>query len=221
MDNPLHIPQNATIQTVPSADVVFVLDCTGSMKAEIGTIKKAIHDFADALQEQGILIHVGLVGFRDRFEAEEPEVVRLTANITAFQNALADLEAAGGGDIPESSLDALMTALNLNFSTSHQKVLVLITDAPPHIPDKQTQSLDEVMARMEQVGIRQFYPVFPTANTDCHIYLDLLQNDNWNSQVFDLGKGDSFEAQAAHFKQTLLNLAGTIALTTLHHSSPR
>lgn len=45
---------------------------------------------------------------------------------------LASLNATGGGDGPEASTAALAEALNMEWEQDAVKIVVLITDAPPH-----------------------------------------------------------------------------------------
>ena len=198
------------------ADVVFVLDCTGSMKGEIACVQTALDEFADEVQRMGVPIRIGLVAFRDLFEDEPMEVFELSGDVPRFQASLTHLHAAGGGDEPESSLDALMTALAQPFNAASQKVLVLITDAPPHIPDRHTRSLDDVKAQMERVGINQLYLVIPVRYEPCDIYTELLRSRHWTGLAFDLGKGRDFEAQVQHFKKTLLSLGQAIGTASLN-----
>ena len=42
------------LQRKRSADVLFVLDCTGSMQGEIDAIKDAITSFADTIEKDGV-----------------------------------------------------------------------------------------------------------------------------------------------------------------------
>ena len=197
------------------ADIVFVLDCTGSMGGEIATIQRVLGQFAAEVERQGVPTRVGLVGFRDLFEDEPMEVFELSANIKDFQASLARLQAEGGGDIPESALDALMYALQQPFKEENQKVIVFITDAPPHIPDRHTQSLDEVKAQMQRVGITQVYLVIPVQDKACDVYTELLRSRQWEGLAFDLGEGSDFEARMHHFKKTLLSLGKAIGTATL------
>ena len=207
-------PGSATGPRV-GADVVFVLDCTGSMGSEIASVQSVLGQFAAEVEAQGVPIRVGLVGFRDLFEDEPMEVFELSAHIQDFQASLAQLQAGGGGDEPESALDALMYALQQPFVAENQKVLVFITDAPPHIPDRYTRSFDEVKARMEQVGITQIYLVIPVRNKACDVYTELLRSRHWEGLAFDLGEGRDFEARMHHFKKTLLSLGKAIGTATL------
>jgi Mg-chelatase subunit ChlD len=200
------------------ADVMFVLDCTGSMEGEIQAIKDSISDFADTITSQGVRVRVGLVEFRDRLIGEEHRVFQFKGQVftddpVAFRSVVAPLKADGGGDEPESSLDALMLALRQPFSDDAEKVIVLITDAPPHIPDKSTKNIDEVLQAIRANKLGQLYIVMRPQDENSLIYLRLLEAAR--GVVFDLGKGDDFRSRAEHFKRTLMSLGKTISASTV------
>jgi Mg-chelatase subunit ChlD len=200
------------------ADVMFVLDCTGSMGGEIQAIKDSISDFADTITSQGVRVRVGLIEFRDRLIGEEHRVLQFkgqtfTDDPVVFRSEVAALKADGGGDAPESSLDALMLALRQPFSADADKVIVLITDAPPHIPDLSTKSIDEVIQAIRANKLGQLYIVMRTQDEDSQIYLRLLEAAR--GVVFELGKGDDFRGRAEHFKRTLMSLGKTISASTV------
>lgn len=207
----------AGLQLKRKADVMFILDCTGSMQGEIDAIRDAITAFADTITDDGVRVRVGLVEFRDRLIAEEHRVLKFdgqafTTDPTAFRRELSALKASGGGDEPESSLDAIMLALDQNFAPESQKVLVLITDAPPHIPDKDTKTIEEVVTKIQNTGVNQFYLVIRAKESSSQIYLKLLEGTR--GIAFDLGIGDDFRRRAEDFKRTLMALGKTISQAT-------
>jgi Mg-chelatase subunit ChlD len=199
------------------ADVLFVLDCTGSMGGEIDAIRDAITDFADTISSDGVRVRVGLLEFRDRLHGEEHRMLLFgdepfTTDAAAFRQQVALLKAGGGGDIPESSLDALLLATRQPFATDANKVLVLVTDAPPHIPDKEAQTIEDVVEALKRVSIDQLYLVIRTQDPQSQIYLRLLAGRK--GLAFDLGKGDDFRARTEDFKKTLMALGKTISSAT-------
>ena len=199
------------------ADIMFVLDCTGSMQGEIDAIRDGILSFADTIQTDGVRARVGLVAFRDRLIGEEAEVLQFggqpfTNQPDQFRGAVMMLEANGGGDAPESSLDAVLVATRQPFGMDGERVLVLVTDAPPHIPDREACSVDEVTVAMRNTGISQCYVVMRTADPDSQVYLKLLEGRK--GMVFDLGEGDDFRSRANHFKRALMALGKTISEAT-------
>ncbi len=53
-------------------DILFVLDCTGSMQGEINAVRDAITDFADTIASHAVRTRVGLIEFRDRVSVTRP-----------------------------------------------------------------------------------------------------------------------------------------------------
>jgi Ca-activated chloride channel homolog len=186
-------------EATPKVDVLFVLDVTGSMQAQIDGVRSGIVDFATKLSERGLDERVGAVAFRDEVVGEEPEVLNFgngafTEDYEAFRAAMARLRADGGGDSPESSFDAIRLASRQAFRSGATKVLVLITDAPPQMPDLATQSPTEVVAELRQRKIDQLHLVIH--RDDRARYVPLQESSG--GEVFDLnavaGGGGNFDS---------------------------
>ena len=198
-------------------DIVFILDCTESMGAEIDGIRDVIISFVKILNQAGLAIRVGLIEFRDRLINEEHRALLFdgepfTSDPFVFQREAMALKAFGGGDNPESSLDAVLLALRQPFDTRAQRILVLITDAPPHIPDREARSIEEVAEAVRRAMISQFYLIIPVREAQNQIYLHLCQGTR--GIAFDLGNGNDFKQRAEDFKRTLLSLGKTISAAT-------
>ncbi|MDF5727132.1 MAG: VWA domain-containing protein [Rhizonema sp. PD38] len=205
------------LQGKRSADIMFVLDCTGSMGGEIEAIKDAMMSFADTIESDGVRVRVGLVEFRDRLIQEEHRVLifngePFTNDPAVFRNEVAKLQAGGGGDEPESSLDAILLALRQPFTVQGSKVIVLVTDAPPHIPDLEAKSIEQVVQAIRDAEVQQLYLVIRTQNPESQVYLKLLEGVR--GLAFELGKGDDFRSRAEDFKRTLMALGKTISQAT-------
>jgi MFS family permease len=127
------------ILKTPQADILFVLDLTGSMQFAINGVKDGILKCVSELDKRVINARVGLVGFRDiEADKERPFVLKFdgetfTRNFESFKDQVNGLKAKDGGDIPESSLQAMALAAEQRFRPDAAKVIVLITDAPPKI----------------------------------------------------------------------------------------
>ncbi|MBK8048780.1 MAG: VWA domain-containing protein [Anaerolineales bacterium] len=114
-------------------DVVFVFDTTSSMGEEIdGAIRSSIA-FAEQLRTNHRDFRLGLVAFGDEIRSVYNTDGTMTADAAEFTTWVSELRARGGGDTPELALDALLQATTLHYREDAQKVLLLITDAPPHM----------------------------------------------------------------------------------------
>lgn len=197
------------LQGQRKADILFVLDCTGSMQGEIDAVRDGIFSFVDSIKTEGVRARAGLNAFRDRLINEEAQVLSFGGSVftdqpDAFRREVSLLSASGGGDRPERSLDALLLAARQPFVTDGEKVIVLITDAPPHIPDRETRSVEQLVVALGAAGISQCYPMIRTEDSDSQVYLKLLEGRK--GLVFELGKGEDFRTRAEHFKRALMQL---------------
>jgi Mg-chelatase subunit ChlD len=127
----------------PQADVVFVLDVTGSMQWAINGVRNGIGRFAADMQRNNIDFRVGLVAFRDlTADSDALAVLKFngdpfTTDPDTFRREVGRLRADGGGDEPESSLEAIAEAGKLPFRKGATKVLLLVTDAAPKVANQQ------------------------------------------------------------------------------------
>lgn len=146
-------------------DVLFALDRTGSMGNELSGLKESIQSFAAEFAARSLEARIGLLTFGDRSCGEEPEVLRIhgetfTQDMEAFRNGVAALSIDGGGDEPESSMDALSLASQSPFAPDAIKVVILITDAPP----KEPPSLEVAQSDLMGHGIDYLHLVIRNAD---------------------------------------------------------
>lgn len=160
-------------------DIVICIDTTGSMSSIINKAKEnALKFYADlqkALEEIGKNIdelRVRVVAFRDYY-VDGDQAMKATpfyslpdqaAEYSAFVNSLA---ADGGGDEPESSLDALAIAIKSDWNVRSEKkrhVIVVWTDASSlpleregsktsGYPDGMPKNFDELTDMWEGQGL--------------------------------------------------------------------
>ena len=134
-------------------DLVFVIDCTGSMEPCLSMVKahaKSLHnDIMAGLGNKSRQVHklrVKVIAYRDYyFDWADPEHPPMTesefftlpeqeAEYAAFVDSL---EYAGGEDEPESALEALHLAFHSKWMndpnvTKKRQVVLLFTDASAH-----------------------------------------------------------------------------------------
>jgi hypothetical protein len=114
-------------------------DTTGSQGPYINSARKAIRGICNKISASADIkkesIRFGLIAFRDHPPQDKSYVTKtfgFTDDISVMQANLNRLIASGGGDGPEAQTAALADALNLDWIGNAVKMVVLITDSPPH-----------------------------------------------------------------------------------------
>ena len=191
---------SAIVESVPSkrkrsngsADIVFLVDVTGSMEPCIDALKRSIKHFLHELANGSGEIkavedwRARIVGYRDYPEdygtsygwLNECSFTRTTAALEKFIDSMV---ATGGGDEPESLLDAISVILDegelpeqcedndKRWRTRDRaaRILVVFTDATYHekvsVPKHIGETFDTVADRIMNFGIHgfMFVPDFP------------------------------------------------------------
>ncbi len=130
-----------------NVDMVFCIDCTGSMDNIIEIVKSNAlnfyQDVTNAMEKKHKYIsqlRVRVVAFRD-YAADKDKAMMVTdffklpQEEQEFERCVHSLKAEGGGDDPEDGLEALAYAIKSKWDTQGMKkrqVIVVWTDAPTH-----------------------------------------------------------------------------------------
>lgn len=141
---------NVDIDT--NVDIVFAIDATESMQPLIDKVKSLTLSFREEL-EKGLKenrriiknLRIKVIVFRDyyvddKYAMEESRFFILPEEKQEFYNFVSKIKAGGGGDEPESGLEALALALRSDFVKDGDKkrhVIVLFTDASAHPLEQQ------------------------------------------------------------------------------------
>ena len=156
-------PAAGAPQVPARLDILFLIDATGSMSDEIQQLKDNIQTIArqiDALPAQPD-VRFAMTIYRDRGDEFVSRTFDFTPDVDTFAEALAQVEAAGGGDYPEDLNEALARAVHAPEWRVMETVslIFLVADAPPHLdyPDQQTSYADEMMEAASR-GIK-IYPI--------------------------------------------------------------
>ena len=136
-------------------DLVLCIDMTGSMSPIIDRVKANAVSFSDdlraALDEKGKVVdplRVRVIGFRD-FYVDGDNAIQASDFFTlpdeneSFKDFVLNLDVAGGGDEPESGLEALALAIQSPWAksgTKNRQLIVVWTDAGAHPLDKDAGS---------------------------------------------------------------------------------
>jgi tetrahydromethanopterin S-methyltransferase subunit G len=144
-------------------DLVFLLDATGSMSDEIERIKETVGSIAQRIEQLpgSSAPRFGLVAFRDRGDDYVTRQWDFTSDISQFSANLANVQAGGGGDTPESVSEGLREAINLqgwsaNDNGRQLRLIVLVGDAPPHIDYANDYSYPALLSEAVAKGIKIF-----------------------------------------------------------------
>ena len=115
------------------ADVVFCFDCTGSMDSVIENVKNNVNRFVEGLNaDQSVIIdwRMRAVGYGDLECGEEMQNSNdFVSTVPEFQKQVAGIRMCGGGDEPESTLDAILVAAKTSKWRRAHKIIVVFTDA--------------------------------------------------------------------------------------------
>ena len=221
------------------ADIVFVVDITGSMQPCIDALRENIKVFIDHISStdanHGSPVkdwRGRVVGYRGFIADGEKDWIidsPFVRDATALKNQLGLLEAKGGGDEPESLLDALFVVakaeacergeaesdLKWRARGTAARVVVVFTDASYHptmsIPLASGGKATDAKNAMVQAKIRLsvFAPELP-----CYDELSDLPHSeftliplNGSSPIEAL---EAFTREKANFKRTLEQLAKSV-----------
>lgn len=182
------------------ADVVFAFDCTSSMGPYIEGLKNSLLEFAKDLEANNIDAQLGLVEFRDLKISEPLRNYGFAKTIGEFRAWVASLKDEGGGDVPESALDAISEALKFSFRKDTVRILVLITDAPYHEPSESGQTMDDLCREIKTQKIVA-YVIGP----DIPGYIQLT--DTMGGILFNIGR------DTESFRRILTSLGRSISDT--------
>lgn len=222
------------------ADIVFLIDATGSMAPCIDALKENIQLFIDTLSEgdanSGSPVkdwRARVVGYRDiRSDGADWLVDNpFERDAGALKDQLARLTAGGGADEPESLLDALYRVANVGSiergaqdedpnrwrnRSDAARVVIVFTDASYHetmeIPEAQGGSVDDVINTLvsNRIILSLFAPEMPG-------YDRLSSADRAEWEVVDedgLSPQEAlakFTSDRENFRNTLKQLAASVS----------
>lgn len=143
-------PRGAVTTFNKQADIVFIIDTTGSMSSYLTTMTNKAQDFADTIAASETDFRLGFVSFGDDIRKAAGERIAPTSDVDDFKTAVGALTAYGGDDGPENQIDAIdyarAPAAGSNPAGSFQQdmgflyrdsallIFILITDIDYHVP---------------------------------------------------------------------------------------
>ncbi len=140
----------ATFPTAKSADIVILIDTTGSMSPSLEQLQAKCGQFSEQLTLQAVPHRFALIGFGDVGDGEWLDAHAFTDNVAEFRSQVEGVSRFDGGDLPESALDAIETALALPFDPEAMRRFYLVTDATSHSPAVSGVSAADLARRLEE-----------------------------------------------------------------------
>jgi hypothetical protein len=147
---------NTRVQSNALVDLVFVVDTTGSMDGEIEGLLKSLKRLAAQLDLRDIDWRIATMAFGDlTVKGDKIVVTPFTDKLEVVKKSLDDIPRYnGGGNEGESSLEALVKALELpTYRFEAIKVCLLLTDEPAL---KKNLTPKVVTERLVEAGILTF-----------------------------------------------------------------
>ncbi|HEU4557125.1 MAG TPA: vWA domain-containing protein [Longimicrobium sp.] len=232
-------PQQPT-KTRGVADIVFLIDVSGSMEPAIDALKANIGTFVESLSKGDANNAAPVrdwrakaVGYRD-FEDPDAEPFidnPFVSDVESLRAQLAGLRAEGGGDEPESLLDALFRISNMGqtekgaqsldpvkwrYRSDAARVVVVFTDASfkpaMTIPEAKGGGVQDVTNAVinNRVILSLFAPDMPGYDE-----LSQIDKSEWEAISYPgLNPQEAlvkFTSDQANFKNTLRQLAASVS----------
>ena len=221
------------------ADIVFLIDISGSMSPIIDSLKRNIELFIDSLNAgEGNNVspvrdwRAKAVGFRDFEHDPEPYVDNpFVRDVAALKAQLSALRAEGGEDEPESLLDALFKIANMGqtergaqaddpgkwrYRSDAARVVIVFTDASfkesMTIPEARGGGIADVTNAMvnNRIILSLFAPDMPGYDQ-----LSQIDKSEWEAISYPgLNPQEAlakFTEDQANFRNTLRQLAASVS----------
>lgn len=126
-------------------DIVFLFDATGSMGPFMRAMQDLVIGFVLDLEANNIDAALGLVEYRDEKIGEPTIVHGMAKTAEEFRGWISALDAHGGGDEPESGIDAGYAAMDrISFRDRAARIFVWITDASSHDPGENGRTIEDL-----------------------------------------------------------------------------
>lgn len=223
------------------ADIVFLIDISGSMQTCIDALKNNIGLLVEHMVNPGPNAsavvsdwRIKVCGYRDASQDgslwwEEND---FTADVSQVRADIGALEAKGGGDEPESLLDGLWKLAKMPAAAKGEvadakswrhyhdaaRCVIAFTDASCHmvtsIPEAGGAGFDDVAREVMAARLRlSLY----APETDCYQTVSAIDKCEWEmvGSLSDAGERmKEFTANTENFKKTMEQLAKSISVSS-------
>jgi len=158
----LRLPGKLPVEA-PKIDLVFQIDTTGSMRDEIRAVQATLQSVAKRIDSMDPrpTVRWGLVLYGDRGDTYVVRRYNFTPDVNELHDWVLNMAMTGGGDTPESALEALHASVNEMAWDSGDaiRLVFLIADARPHLDYSRPYTYVDKMKEAVAKGIK----IIPTA----------------------------------------------------------
>lgn len=196
---------------IEPADIVFVIDSTGSMAPYIENVASNVTSFSRYLEAKKVNVRMAVVEYRDITCDGKNSTKIHTVDGTPWHKSTAELiktldivksGVSGGGDEPETLIDALgyvADKKSLKFSSAAHKFAIVLTDATCKSNNTHGLTLDSLIASLQEQDIN------PSVITDEFVFEPY--------QKLTAGGGMIANISSKNFSDELIKLADVIFKT--------
>lgn len=197
-----------TKEAIEPADIVFVIDSTGSMAPHIQNVASNVENFSAYLEEKGVDLRMAVVEYRDITCDGEDSTIVHTVEGTPWHQTTAELietlkliksNVNGGGDMPETVVDALgyvADGESLKFRSVTHKFAIVLSDASYKEENTKGLTMESLIASLQEQSI----------NTS--VITDKKYFKNYEALVGESGK--MADIRSKNFSEELYQLADEI-----------
>ncbi len=162
----LSFQSETALEPLVNADLMLVVDTTGSMGDELEYLKQELKNVSGriaAQSRQDLKLRLSANFYRDTTDDYVVRSFPFTEDSNTVAQQLSEQSAGGGGDFPEAVDYALMDAIDEHqwSTTAKARLLFLVLDAPAHQSESVLQRLRTSVERAAAKGIR----IIPVASS--------------------------------------------------------
>jgi hypothetical protein len=196
-----------------NADILFVVDATGSMGDEIEYLKSELLDVTRRVKEENsaLDLRTGAVFYRDEGDEYVTKVSPFSSSLFQTVQFIGGQHADGGGDYEEAvhtALNIAVTQLSWN-EHARARLLFLVLDAPAHHTDAIVDDLNVIIKKAAEKGIKIIPVSASGVNKDTEFlfrFFAIATNGTYIFITNDSGiGGEHIEATVGDYEVELLN----------------
>ncbi|XEC93491.1 VWA domain-containing protein [Paenibacillus tarimensis] len=172
-----------------TADIMFVVDTTGSMKDELQYLASELKDVVRRVdQESGQRLKLRLSAnfYRDHYDDYVVRPFPFTGDVEQAVKQIAAQTAEGGGDYPEAVDEALTDALHEHewSREARARLLFLVLDAPPHDDSRSLARMRDLTKDAARMGVRIIPVVSSGTNIDTQYLMRFMAAATGGTYLF-------------------------------------